>query len=174
VTLSVAELNAMPEGQAKKVLADCCGASEWVSRMLSRRPFRSRAAVLSAADEIWESLGPPDWREAFSSHPRIGERKSVAPQSARGAAWAAGEQSGVEQAREEVRAQLAAANRKYEHRFGYIFIVFASGKSAEEMLALAHKRLRNDPDVELPIAAEEQRKITRLRLEKMLAQGEVA
>jgi OHCU decarboxylase len=130
--------------------------------------------VLSAADEIWESLGPADWREAFSSHPPIGERKSVAPQSERGVAWAASEQSGVEGAREEVRAQLAAANREYEQRFGYIFIVFASGKSAEEMLALARKRLRNDPDVELPIAAEEQRKITRLRLDKMLAQEEVA
>jgi OHCU decarboxylase len=171
VTLSVAELDAMPAGQAKQLLADCCGASQWVQGMLSRRPFRSRAAVLSAADEVWESLGPADWREAFSSHPRIGERKSVAPQSKRGAAWATGEQSGVEQAREEVQAQLAAANREYEQRFGYIFIVFAAGKSAEEMLGLARKRLRNDPDVELPIAAEEQRKITRLRLDKMLDKG---
>jgi 2-oxo-4-hydroxy-4-carboxy-5-ureidoimidazoline decarboxylase len=168
---SVAELDAMPEARAKKLLADCCGASQWVSGMLARRPFRSRIAVLSAADEIWESLEPADWREAFSRHPRIGERTSAAPQGERRAAWAAGEQSGVEQARDSVRAELAAANREYEQRFGYIFIVFATGKSAEEMLALARERLRNDPDVELPIAGEEQRKITRLRLDKLLDNG---
>jgi 2-oxo-4-hydroxy-4-carboxy-5-ureidoimidazoline decarboxylase len=171
VTLSVAELDAMPEARAKKLFADCCGSSQWVSGMLARRPFGSRAVVLSAADEIWESLEPADWREAFAHHPRIGERKSAAPQSERGAAWAAGEQSGVEQARDSVRAELAAANREYERRFGYILIVFATGKSAEEMLALARARLRNDPDVEVAIAGEEQRKITRLRLDKLLDNG---
>ena len=171
MVLSVAELDAMPEGEAKKLLADCCGASQWVRGMLARRPFGSRATVLSAGDEIWESLGPADWREAFSSHPRIGERKSAAAQSERGAAWAAREQSRVGHARDDVRAQLAAANREYEQRFGYIFIVFASGKSAGEMLALARERLRNKPEVELPIAAEEQRKITRLRLDKLLDKG---
>ena len=168
---SVAELDAMPESLAKKLLADCCGASQWVSGMLARRPFGSRAAVLSAADEIWRPLGPADWCEAFSHHPRIGERESAMPQSERGSAWAAGEQSGVVQARDDVRAELAAANREYEQRFGYIFIVFATGKSAEEMLALARERLRNDPDVELTIAGEEQRKITRLRLDKLLDNG---
>ena len=169
--VSVAELNAMPEPRAKKLLTECCGASRWVSGMLARRPFRSHAAVLSATDEIWRSLDAADWREAFSHHPRIGERKSAAPQSERGSAWAAGEQSGVEQAREDVRAELAAANREYEQRFGYIFIVFATGKSAEEMLALARARLRNDPDVELHAAAAEQLKITRLRLDKLLDKG---
>jgi 2-oxo-4-hydroxy-4-carboxy-5-ureidoimidazoline decarboxylase len=165
---SVAELDAMPEARAKKLLADCCGASQWVSGMLARRPFGSRAAVFSAADEIWESLSPADWREAFSRHPRIGERKSAKPQSERGNAWAAGEQSGVEGADDDLRADLAAANREYEQRFGYIYVVFATGKSAEGMLALARERLRNDPDVELRVAAEEQRKITRVRLEKLL------
>ena len=161
----------MPEARAKKLLTDCCGASQWVSGMLARRPFKSRTAVLSAADDIWRSLGPADWREAFSHHPQIGERKSATPQSERGTAWAAGEQSGVERARDDVRAELAAANREYEQRFGYIFIVFATGKSAEEMLALARERLRNDPDTELRIAAEEQRKITWLRLNKLLGEA---
>jgi len=174
VTVSVAELDAMSEPQANKLFAECCGASRWASVMLSRRPFRSRAVALSTADEIWRSLGPADWREAFSHHPRIGERKSALPQTELGSAWAAGEQSGVEQARDDVREELAAANREYEQRFGYIFIVFATGKSAEEMLALARERLRNDPDIELRIAAEEQRKITRLRLDKLLAKGEAA
>ena len=158
----------MPEPRTNKLLAECCGASRWVSGMLSRRPFRSRAVVLSTADEIWRSLGPADWREAFSHHPRIGERKSAMPQTERASTWAAGEQSQVERARDDVRAELATANREYEQRFGYIFIVFATGKSAEGMLALARDRLRNEPDIELRVAAEEQRKITRARLKKLL------
>jgi OHCU decarboxylase len=137
--------------------------------MLARRPFRSRGVVFSTADEIWRSLDPADWREAFSYHPRIGEQKSAMSQSESGSAWAAREQSGVERAPVDVRAELAAANREYEQRFGYTYIVFATGKSAEEMLALARERLRNNPDVELSAAAEEQRKITRLRLDKLLA-----
>jgi 2-oxo-4-hydroxy-4-carboxy-5-ureidoimidazoline decarboxylase len=169
--VSVAELDAMPEHQAKELLAECCGASRWVSGMLARRPFRSRAAVISAADEIWRSLDTGDWREAFSHHPRIGERKSAMPQSKRGAAWAATEQSGVERAPKDVHAELAEANGEYERRFGYIFIVCATGKSAEEMLELARERLRNDPDGELRAAAEEQRKITGLRLDKLLDKG---
>jgi len=140
--------------------------------MLARRPFGSRAVVLSKADEIWQSLDAGDWREAFSHHPRIGEQKSAGPQSERGSAWAAGEQSGVKRARDDVLAELAAANREYEQRFGYTYVVFATGKSGEEMLALARERLRNDPDVEIHTAAAEQQKITRLRLNKLL--GEVA
>ena len=136
--------------------------------MLASRPFGSRDRVLSTADEIWRSLDPSDWREAFAHHPRIGETKSEAPQSERGRAWAAGEQAGVEHAGNDVRAALAAVNREYELRFGYIYIVCATGKTAEEMLALAVQRFGNDPDVELRTAAEEQRKITRLRLDKLL------
>jgi len=162
----------MSERQASELLSDCCGASRWVSGMLARRPFGSRSVVLSTADEIWRSLESGDWLEAFSHHPRIGERKSAAPQSDRGSAWAAGEQSGVNRAHDDVLTDLAAANREYEQRFGYTYIVFATGKSAEEMLALARERLRNDPDVEIRAAGEEQRKITRLRLNKLL--GEVA
>jgi 2-oxo-4-hydroxy-4-carboxy-5-ureidoimidazoline decarboxylase len=171
VTVSVAELDAMSKPQVNKLLSDCCGASRWVTGMLARRPFKSRAVVLSTADEIWWTLDPADWREAFSHHPRIGEQKSSMPQSERSSAWAAGEQSGIEPAPDDVRAELAAANREYEQRFGYTYIVFATGKSAEEMLALARERLRNDPDVELRLAAEEQRKITGLRLDKLLAKG---
>jgi OHCU decarboxylase len=171
VTVSVAELDAMSKPQVNKLLSDCCGASRWVTGMLARRPFKSRAVVLSAADEIWRALDPADWREAFSHHPRIGEQKSAMPQSERSSTWAADEQSGIERAPEDVRAELAAANREYERRFGHTYIVFATGKSAEEMLALARERLRNDPDVELRVAAEEQRKITGLRLDKLLAKG---
>jgi OHCU decarboxylase len=171
VEVSVAELNAMSDADARSLLADCCGASRWVSGMLSRRPFQSRSAVLSTADEIWKSLDADEWREAFSHHPRIGERKSAVPLSDRGSAWAAGEQSAVGRAEDDVRADLVAANRDYEQRFGYTYIVFATGKSAEEMLALARERLKNNPDTELRAAAEEQRKITRLRLDKLLDKG---
>jgi OHCU decarboxylase len=172
VEVSVAELNAMSGANASKLLSDCCGSARWVSGMVARRPFGSRAGVLSTADDIWRSLDPGDWREAFSHHPRIGERQSAVPLSDRGSAWAMREQSGVGQASSDVRVDLAAANRDYERRFGYTYIVFATGKSAEEMLALARERLKNDPDAELRVAAEEQRKITRLRLDKLLDKGE--
>ena len=168
VKVSVAVLDAMAEPQAAALLADCCGSLQWVSGMLARRPFGSCAAVFSAADEIWRSLDASDWREAFSHHPRIGERQSAVRQTERGSAWAAGEQSAVGRAGDETRAALAGANTEYERRFGYIYIVCATGKRAEEMLVVARERLRNDPEAELRIAAEEQGKITRLRLEKLL------
>ncbi|MEP6904763.1 MAG: 2-oxo-4-hydroxy-4-carboxy-5-ureidoimidazoline decarboxylase [Gemmatimonadales bacterium] len=172
MTISVAELDAMPVPHAAELFVECCGSARWVSEMVARRPFKSRRAVSTAADEIWKSLGANDWLEAFASHPRIGERSSAVPQGERGTAWAAGEQSGVEQARQEVREELAVANRAYEERFGHIYIVCATGKTAGEMLALARERLRNDPDDELKMAAEEQRKITRLRLDKLLDKEE--
>lgn len=153
-------LDVVPASQAMKILQECCGASRWVLAMVNRRPFGSREAVLAAADEIWTSLDGDDWREAFAYHPRIGERTT--------SAVAAKEQSGVTDATNLVRQALAEANRDYEERFGYIYIVCATGKSAEEMLAIAQARLQNDPDTELKVAAEEQRKITRLRLQKLL------
>ena len=171
VKISVADLDAIPEERATIALAECCGSTRWVSAMLARRPFGSRDAVLSAADQVCNNLSSSDWLEAFSHHPRIGERKSALPQSARGTSWAASEQSGVEKAGDDLRDALAEANREYEQRFGYIYIVFATGKSAEEMLAVARERLRNDPDVEIRVAAGEQRKITRLRLDKLLVKG---
>ncbi len=171
MTVSVAELDAMPPAQAAELLAECCGSSRWVSEMSMRRPFGSRGAVDAAADEIWQALEAGDWLEAFASHPRIGERSSAFRQGERGSAWAAGEQSGVERARQDVRDGLAAANREYEERFGHIYIVCATGKTGEEMLALALARLRNSPAEELSVAAEEQRKITRLRLDKLLDNG---
>ena len=153
-------LDAMPESEAMTLLQECCGASRWVLAMVNRRPFGSREAVLAAADEIWTSLDGGDWREAFAQHPRIGEQTA--------SLVAAKEQSGIADATNLVRLGLAEANRDYEQRFGYIYIVCATGKSADEMLAIAQARLQNDPDTELRVAAEEQRKITRLRLQKLL------
>lgn len=172
MTISIAELDALPASRAAELLAECCGSERWVSAMVARRPFGSRAAVDAAADESWRSLEPSDWLEAFASHPRIGERSSASREGERGSAWAAGEQSGMERAGEDLRDLLAAANREYEERFGHIYIVCATGRSAEEMLGLARERLRNSPADELSIAAAEQWKITRLRLDKLLDKGE--
>ena len=156
---TVAELDAAGDDRAAELLRECCGSSRWVREMIARRPFGSRDVVLRAADEIWDSLDARDWLEAFSHHPRIGE-------SASGVAGR--EQSGIASAGNQTLRDLGEANRDYERRFGYIYIVCATGKSAEEMLAIARERLKNDPDTELGVAAHEQQKITRLRLQKLL------
>lgn len=168
MSITVNELDEMPESYAAETLADCCGSSKWVSEMIAARPFGSIEAVLSAADRIWSSLSASDWVEAFEHHPRIGERMSAVARGERGAEWSSREQAGVETAGYDVRQALAAVNQEYERRFGYIYIVCATGKTPEEMLALAQKRLRNAAAVEVRVAAEEQRKITRMRLEKLL------
>lgn len=141
-------------------LRNCCGSAEWVRRMLAARPFETANALLHAAEEIWNSLPPDDWREAFAAHPRIGDRS--------GSRWARQEQSGTASASTQSMDALAAANREYEARFGYIYIVCATGRSADEMLAMAWQRLENAPDDELRIAAAEQLKITKLRLMKLV------
>ena len=167
-------LNALPATEAEAELLACCGASRWVQGLLARRPFGSAAELFAAADEIWGSLGSQDWLEAFSRHPQIGEKaaekriKSEASQQI-SSRWSAEEQSGAQRNSADVMARLAEGNRVYRQRFGYIFIVCATGKTAEEMLAILERRLQNDASAELTIAAEEQRRITRLRLEKLLA-----
>jgi OHCU decarboxylase len=168
LSITVAELDLMPEPAAAQVLADCCASSRWVSGMLAARPFGSPEAVLSAADQIWNSLSESDWLEAFAHHPRIGEQTVAKAQDERGAAWSSGEQAGVAAAGDNVRHALAVANQEYERRFGYIYIVCATGKTPEQMLDVARERLRNDAAVEIRVAAEEQRKITRIRLQKLL------
>ena len=167
MTSGLDRLNALPPNEAEATLISCCGSTEWARRMAAARPYASEAGLAEAADRIWRGLSRADWLEAFAAHPKIG---STAP-AGRGKApeWSREEQRGTNAASPETLARLAAANRDYEARFGHIFIVCASGRSAEEMLSLARQRLANDPDRELSLAAEEQRKITRLRLEKLLA-----
>ena len=169
--LDVHELDTIPEAQAAELLRACCGASRWVSAMVARRPFGTRDAVLLAADLVWRSLGPADWHEAFRHHPRIGARASALEQPGPGAEWSENEQAGVRRADDGVRRRLAAVNREYEQRFGYIYIVNATGKSAEAMLQLARRRLANRPEVELHIAAAEQEQIMLNRIEKLLDHG---
>ena len=132
--------------------------------MVRRRPFGSAAGLATAARLAWDDLTYTDWLEAFSHHPKIGDRDALARRFAATAQLSAGEQRGVDSAAADVLDALAAGNRDYETRFGYIFIVCASGKSAAEMLDLMRARLPNDPEVEIRIAAGEQAKITELRL----------
>jgi OHCU decarboxylase len=157
--VNLAGFNRLPEQEAVRDLLACCGSRAWARAMAQRRPFGSAEDLLAAADSIWRDLAPEDWLEAFRAHPRIGEHAS---------GTAAREQAGTVSAPAEVREALARANREYEERFGHIFIVCATGKSAEEMLAICRARLHNDPKTELATAAEEQRKISRIRLEKYL------
>jgi len=166
--VSLDSLNALPPADAEAAFLACCGSQAWARWMVSRRPYADTADLLATADRIWATLTPADWREAFAAHPRIGDKKQDGEDRFR--RWSAAEQSGASSADATVRAELAEANRIYEDRFGHIFIVCATGKSAEEMLSLLRQRLGNDPDTELRIAAEEQRKITRLRLEKLAAE----
>ncbi len=171
MSITVGELDEMPESSAGEMLADCCGSSRWVAEMIAARPFGSRDSVFANADRIWGSLGASDWLEAFDHHPRIGERTAAMSQGERTAAWSSSEQAGIASARENVREALAAANERYERRFGYIYIVCATGKTPAEMLELARKRLRHASATEIRVAAEEQRKITRIRLEKLLEEN---
>ena len=138
--------------------------------MTAARPFATEEELLAKADEICAGLKDEDWLEAFRAHPKIGEKKAAATQSQQEQKWSAQEQSAVQAAPADTIAQLAIRNCKYEERFGFIFIVCASGKSPEEMLSILNSRMQNEPRTELRVAAEEQRKITRLRLEKLLNQ----
>ena len=165
----VREVNAMSADRVAALLIDCCGSSRWVTRMVESRPFDSRDAMLAAADEIWRSLSPADFIEAFAHHPRIGERSGAIPQGRQGSEWSVNEQSALHADDRELQEQLREINRDYERRFGYIYIVSAAGKTGAELLEIARNRLKNDAEAELAIAAEEQRQIMQLRMEKLLA-----
>jgi OHCU decarboxylase len=160
--------NRLSPGRAAEQILACCGSSTWARELASRRPFPDEAALVAASDEIWRGLKESDWLEAFAKHPRIGERKLPPAVSSQSAAWSAEEQNDVGSAAQSLRQGLADANREYEQHFGRVFLVCATGKSAEEMLDILRRRMENDDDTELHTAAEEQRKITNLRLKKWL------
>lgn len=169
------ELNALDAGSAERELLRCCGSTRWARQMAAARPFESEDQMGASGDAIWRALEPADWLEAFAAHPRIGAgragkaERAGEDEEAEDADWSSGEQSCVASASETVLDRLAESNREYEDRFGYIFIVCATGKGAGEMLAILERRLHNDRTEELKVAAEEQRTITRLRLAKLLA-----
>ncbi|QDU28281.1 Allantoinase [Anatilimnocola aggregata] len=168
--ISVAErINSWSEQAAREAFENCCAAPGWIEQMLKRCPFASDAEVVASASEIWWSLPREEWLAAFAAHPKIGDLESLQKKYRSTAGWASGEQASVAQARNDTLRDLARYNREYEERFGHIFIVCATGKSADEMLALLESRLSNEASTELNIAAAEQLKITLLRLEKLAA-----
>ncbi|MGZ3458641.1 MAG: 2-oxo-4-hydroxy-4-carboxy-5-ureidoimidazoline decarboxylase [Archangium sp.] len=164
----LAWLNGLPFEEARAELLRCCGSTRWAEGMARARPFPSESSVSAQADGLWSQTGPEDWREAMTHHPRIGDISKLREKFQATASWSSQEQRGVQGASEEVLQRLAEGNREYEARFGFIFLVCATGKSAGEMLALLRERLGNAPEVELRVAAGEQAKITRIRLEKLL------
>jgi allantoicase len=165
----IKRLNQMAQAQAAKALLDCCVSKKWVEQVLARRPFSDAAGLYDAADDAWATLSRRDWLAAFHAHPAIGGKKAAAKQTATAQRWSAGEQSVAQKASAETLAVLAAANEAYQTTFGHVFLICATGKTSEEILKAIQERLANDPEVELRMAADEQKKITRLRLEKLLA-----
>ena len=162
------EFNRLPAEEAESELMKCCGSTRWAREVAGARPFSDMNELLATADRIWWEVDAPDWLEAFSHHPKIGEKKAERTQTAEASRWSKEEQSGARDADAETRAALASANQVYFEKFGHIFIVCATGKSSGEMLALLEERMANDPEAELRVSAEEQRRITRLRLQKLL------
>jgi 2-oxo-4-hydroxy-4-carboxy-5-ureidoimidazoline decarboxylase len=162
----LAWFNALPGEQAERELLACCAAPAWARAVAAGRPYPDLAAVLAAADAAGARLGWGDVAEALAAHPRIGQRPAG---SGREAAWSRQEQSGMDAAAAEVAAALAAANSAYEQRFGHVFLIFAAGRTPEQMLAAARARLGNDPATERDVVREELRKIARLRLERLLS-----
>jgi OHCU decarboxylase len=165
---NLAWLNELPPNEAESALLDCCGAQEWAERMARERPYATLEKLFQKAEDIWFDLTTVDHLEAFAAHPQIGASKPAAVQAEQAADWSAGEQARIKDAEADTREQLAEINRLYHQRFGFIFIVCASGKTAEEMLAIARARLGNSAETELRLAAEEQSKITAIRLAKLL------
>jgi 2-oxo-4-hydroxy-4-carboxy-5-ureidoimidazoline decarboxylase len=166
--MTLDDLNLLSRTEAAMKLSGCCGSSQWAKTMALKRPFFDQNELLSAADSVWKRLSPDDWKEAFSHHPRIGDAEALREKFGQTRTLAESEQAGVQGASQTILNSLASANTQYEKKFGYIFIVCATGKTAEEMLSLMEQRLTNNPMDEINIAAEEQRKITRLRLQKLL------
>lgn len=157
-------VDACTPDEAAALLRQACGSTRWVARMLERRPFGTLEALLDAARAEWFALTPEDWLQAFAEHPRIGDRESLARRFPDTHHLASREQAGVTGAGTDVLTALAAGNAAYEDRFGYIFIICATGLDAGTMLSRLHERLGNDPLTELHAAAEEQARITALRL----------
>jgi OHCU decarboxylase len=160
--------NEAAEDHALDAMLACCGARKWARQMVALRPIESVTVLSEAADRVWATMIEEDWVEAFACHPRIGERKTQA--AGRSGTWSKQEQSSVAGAESAVLAELEDGNAQYESRFGFTYIVCATGKSAEEMLAILRRRLKNERGAELREAAEQQRQIMQIRLGKWLVE----
>lgn len=153
--LGLSALNVLPAPEARAAFLGCCSVGRWADEMVAARPFADEATLRDVADAKWRAMGPADWREAFAGHARIGD-------------WSEREQAAAARSSDTAKAELARITAEYEVRFGHIFLVCASGRSAAELLADARARMKNDPETELRVASEEQGKITQLRLARLL------
>jgi OHCU decarboxylase len=159
----LAEFNALSEGGAIAALLGVCHSQRWAEAVAQRRPYPDLDKLQETADSVWLGLEPSDWREALEGHPRIGESGGSSGEFSRQ------EQAGMAGVGDEIRAAIAEGNRTYEERFGHVFLISAAGRSPQEILDNLRSRMSNDAETELRVAAEEHRRITRLRLAKLLA-----
>lgn len=161
-------INQLSISEAKNVFLHCCGSDRWAEEMAAARPFGDVHSLFSSAEGVWVKMKRSDALQAFSLHPEIGDVASLKSRFSMTQEWAKEEQAGVGGASEVVLSTLARENRKYRDKFGYLFIVCATGMTVEEMLQMLNERLRNDPETEFRVACAEQNKIARVRLEKLL------
>lgn len=167
--MTIAEFDHFDLQKKKELLFNCCGSRAWVKGMIEILPVNDLVDLMEYAEEKWYDCNPADWLEAFEHHPKIGDIHSIQNQFSKIENYTTIEQSGIEDSPEDILEQLKKANEEYEETFGYIFIVFATGKSAKEMLSILQQRINNDPHEELMIAAAEQDRITKLRLQKLFS-----
>ncbi len=170
---TLAAWNKAGESEAMDAMLACCGSKRWAAAMVAMRPIASVVALSDAADRAWGTMQESDWLEAFACHPRIGERNpalGATHASAQSSAWSRQEQSSAVTVNESVLVELAEGNQLYEQRFGFTYIVCATGKNADEMLAILKRRLASNRDAELREAAEQQRQIMQIRLGKWLVE----
>jgi OHCU decarboxylase len=165
---TLAAWNAAGATEARNAMLACCGSKRWADTMVALRPIASVFALSEEADRVWATMQETDWLEAFACHPRIGERKAAAHVGAQSSTWSRAEQAQASVASDRVLAEIAEGNQRYEELFGFTYIVCATGKSAEEMLAILTRRLGSTREIELREAAEQQRQIMQIRLGKWL------
>lgn len=166
-------INSLSEEKFSQELERCCGSSFWVKQMIKNRPYKDENDFFQKVEKNWWTASKADWLEAFSHHPRIGDIKTLETKFANTKNWASSEQGSVAEANQSIIKALYDNNIAYEKKFGYIFIVCATGKSAEEMLSILKMRVKNDPEIEIKKAAEENIKITKLRLEKLCKEAQL-
>ena len=159
--------NSLNDNDAERELLNCCAVGQWTQSLVAGRPYQTVTELKAKAGEVWWSLSEEEWLEAFKSHPKIGERKTAEPVSAKARSWSEQEQATINSSDQQGQ-ELARLNDEYEARFGFIFIVCATGKSSTEILQLLRQRLTNDTRTEMRCAAVEQEKITQLRLDRLL------
>ena len=161
----------MSHAQAAETVLPCNGSRVWASALAARRPLQSLPELLAASDAAWWALERADWQEAFRGHPRIGERHAQGPATAISLQWSEAEQVALE-AEQHLRSRMAEGNLAYEEKFGYVFLVRAFGRTTAEILTILEERMHNTPEAELQEAAEQQRQITQLRLQRWLSEAE--